>query len=508
MFFPSSDGSLAHAPLTSRSASLPIRLRVEFLLGLSIFCCTVSALRGNVVLDWNAVVLDAIRAESTSPPLASRNLAILHAAIYDTVNSIHRTHQPYRVVLDPPPQVEVERSVGAAGFEVASNLFPSFRARFEALFLAQVGPGGLTRAPDSDLELGRRVAAQILDARAADGSSTERPYIPDERPGQWRRTAPFFRPPLTPYWRYVIPFCLPDVEIIELKPPPALGSAEYAASLDEVRSLGGAVSARRTAEQTEIARFWSDFSYTATPPGHWLEIAADIARDVQLPLAGTARLFALLSLAQADAAILCWEAKYRYHLWRPITAIQRADEDGNPATIGDPNWDHFLAAPPFPSYTSGHSTFSQAASRVLTHFLGRDAIRFGARSDALPGVIRTFDSLAACADEIGMSRIYGGIHFRFDNVEGKRTGRLVGDYVSANFLLPLDSLPRLDLLSAAPDWTLLRVHGRRGHECVVESSPDLLRWRPVGTNTAMTGGFYLGDTTPMAAARFYRVIER
>lgn len=508
MCFPNSDRKATSANSALWSPMPRLCPWLPALVALCLLCCSGEVARGNVVLDWNAAVLDAIRAESTSPPLASRNLALLHTALFDTVNSILRTHQPYRVELDAPPEANVEHAACAAGFEVAGALFPSFRARFESLLLSQTGSASLTQPPDPSLEFGRRVALQILEARAADGSSTDIPYIPSESPGQWRRTAPFFRPPLAPQWRYVTPFCLPDVEMIALIPPPALDSAEYAKALAEVQALGGSASTLRTAEQSEIARFWSDFSYTATPPGHWLEIAADIARDAHTPLPETARLFALLSLAQADAAIFCWEAKYRHNLWRPITAIQRADEDGNPATVGDPNWNHFLAAPPFPSYTSGHSTFSAASSRVLARFLGGDSLHFSARSDSLPGVVRTFSSLAACADEIGMSRVYGGIHFQFDNVEGKRTGALIGDYVSACFLLPLDSLPRLELLEASPDWTLLRVHGRRGHECVVESSTDLLRWIAIGTNTAMTGGFHLGDPARKAAARFYRVLER
>jgi hypothetical protein len=164
--------------------------------------------------------------------------------------------------------------------------------------------------------------------------------------------------------------------------------ADYAAAYNEVKALGSKTSTIRTAEQSQIAVFWSDFSYTATPPGHWHEIAATIARDRGLALAETARLFALISVAQADSAIVCWETKYRYNLWRPITAIRRGSEDGDDATEADPVWTHFLNSPPFPAYTSGHSTFSKSSAVVLTRFLGTDAVNFSARSDSLPGVCR------------------------------------------------------------------------------------------------------------------------
>jgi hypothetical protein len=303
-------------------------------------------------------------------------------------------------------------------------------------------------------------------------------------------------------------FCLPSKDPFLPPPPPALDSAEYAAAFNEVKAIGAKNSATRTAEQSVIARFWSDFSYTAMPPGHWHEIAATISRQRGNTLAENARLFALIAVAQADSAIVCWEVKYRYNFWRPVTAIQRADEDGNPLTDADPAWEQFLPSPPFPSYTSGHSTFSKASSQVLTHFYGTDAISFTASSDTLPGVFRNFTSLALCADEIGMSRIYGGFHFQFDNLAGKATGKLVGDYIFANFLLPDARLPLLTIESAAAGQVQLRMHGHIGHDCVTEASPDLAGWLPISTNTAVVGGVLVADPdAPGQARRFYRVRE-
>ena len=178
------------------------------------------------------------------------------------------------------------------------------------------------------------------------------------------------------------------------------------------------------------------------PPGHWHEIAEVIAASRTNTLTDNALMFALLSLAQADAAIVCWEAKYRYNFWRPVTAIQNAAA-GNPATVADTNWFHFLNAPSFPEYTSGHSTFSKASATVLAAFYGTDAISFTVGCDSLPGVYRSFTSLSACADEVGMSRIYGGIHFMSANVDGKACGASVANYILGHFLLPNSNRPQL-----------------------------------------------------------------
>jgi hypothetical protein len=462
----------------------------------------------NPVIDWCALMLDAIRTDTTNPTLSSRNLAILNVATYDAVNSITRTHQPYLIQSNAAPTTSLDAAIHAAGREVMLALYPSFRPRTEELFAQRRATLPATADVTNGLALGRDIAQKIIAHRSADGANTDVPYIPSAAPGQWRRTPPFFRPPLTPQWRYVRPFCLPSLTPFLPVDPPALDSPEYAQALNEVKRLGSMDSPERTAEQTEIAHFWSDFSYTAMPPGHWHEIAATIAQSRNLPVPESARLFALLGMAQADAAILCWEAKYRWNLWRPVTAIQRANEDGNPLTQPDPNWEQLLAAPPFPAYTSGHSTFSKASAQVLTRFFGTDAITFTARSDTLPDVRRSFQSLAVCADEVGMSRIYGGIHFSFDNEEGKRTGGLIGDYVSANYLLPNESLPRIAFERMTNDLPVLRIHGHVGEPLQLEFSLDLVHWQKLLTNQAVVGGTAVASVRAIGSEPvFYRVCE-
>jgi len=483
-----------------------MKLATKRLGWLAVAWLAAAPLHANAVLEWNALMMQAIRASNTAPTLSTRNLAILHLAFYDAIAALDGTHQPYRLQPPAPAGASPLAAVAAAGREVMRALYPSFEARTEELYLFQErdfppGPSGT-----DGVAVGLRAARGILAERGADGSSTQVPYIPSNEPGQWRRTPPFYRPPLDPHWRYVKLFAIPEVEPFMPPPPPALTSEEYARDFNQVKILGERNSLIRTAEQSLIAVFWSDFSYTAMPPGHWHEIAATIAAQAGLSLPETTRLFALLSLAQADAGIVCWEAKYRYNFWRPVTAIQRADEDGNPDTAADPAWDHYLVAPNFPEYTSGHSTFSKASAEVLTWFFGTDAITFPTISDSSPGVTRTFHSLAACADEVGMSRIYGGIHFEFANREGKRSGAKVAHYVLANYLLPNAALPLVRLEQASPSGTRLRLHGHVGRTCVLEASSDLRAWAPVSTNVAVAGGCVVEDA-PAAPARFYRVVE-
>lgn len=459
-------------------------------------------LRANPVFDWTELMIDAIRVDNSGPTLSSRNLAILHTSIYDAVNSLERTHQPYRFQLPANADTSLEAAAVGAAHEVIIHLYPGVSARGDQMLQEFQGTNSANAAVTDGLKLGREIAGMALLNRQNDGASVDVPYIPSAEPGMWRRTAPFFRPPIAPHWRYVDFFGLFDVEEYLPKEPPRLDSAEYAASYNEVKLWGAKDSRVRTTDQTEVAHFWSDFSYTSMPPGHWHLIALTIARSKNASLPESARLFALLSMAQADAAVVCWEAKYRYNLWRPITAIQQGEQDGNSATEGDDAWDSLLAAPPFPSYVSGHSTFSKASAAVLASFYGTDQIAFSAQADGLPGVTRSFTSLSQCADEIGMSRIYGGIHFDFDNVAGKLSGAKIGDFIGRNYLLPLDRLPFVSI-SNFGGTAILNVHGMPQTRVITESSDDLAEWNPISTNSAASGGVQLRHES-IGQALFYR----
>ena len=462
----------------------------------------------NPVLDWNELLLNAFRADDSAPTLASRNLAILNTAIYDAVNSVESTHQPYRFLLQPSGEASAEAAAVGAAYAVAGLLYPEHQGQFEAAYASYTNGASAGPALSNGLELGRLIGNMAVDGRSADGSSTLVPYIPSDAPGQWMRTPPFFRPPVDPQWGFVDPFCLDDAESFMPPGPPALDSAAYASDFNLTKSIGGTASIERTAEQSAVSTFWSDFSYTVTPPGHWTSIATSIVQHEGSNLADTARLFALLSLAQADAAIVVWRAKYRYNFWRPVTAITRADEDGNAATDKDGAWQSFLSTPAFPEYVSGHSTFSRASAVVLTSFYGTDALSFSVGSDAVPGVLRNYQSVNDCVNEIAMSRLYGGIHFMSANLDGQACGAKVGQFICENFLLANAELPLLRIERVDSASETLRVHGHSGRTCIVESSYDLRSWQSICTNQVAMGGTVVTVTNlGNAAAGFFRLRE-
>jgi hypothetical protein len=241
---------------------------------------------------------------------------------------------------------------------------------------------------------------------------------------------------VVPQWRHVTPFGIPGDSAFRPPPPPALNSPEYTAAFNEVKSLGAANSTTRTAEQSQIARFWYGAAGTFTAGGYWNQIAQEVAVQRGNSLVQNARLFALLNMAQADATFAIWDAKYTYNFWRPVTAIRAADTDGNPDTAADPAWTPFLVTPNHPSYNSGHSGVSGAAAAVLAAFFGSDAIPFSFSSDGLPGVTRSYASFSAALQECSDSRVYAGIHWRFDVQTGQVVGNEVGDYIFSHFLRP------------------------------------------------------------------------
>jgi hypothetical protein len=389
----------------------------------------------DVVTDWNAAALDAIRVSRTSPPVASRALAILHVSIFDAVNGISRRHQAYVVPSAVPASASPEAAASAAAHRVLVTLFPDRADDFDELFETTLSTlrNGPQRA--SGVAWGEVVAEQILALRANDGADAVIAAPPwGDTPCAWVPTPPGFTPYLLPQWARVVPFGMVSSDQYRPPGPAPLASATWAEDYNEVKSLGALVGSSRTAEQSQIALFWADGAGTETPPGHWNHIAQDVVAITGASLEENARLFALLNIAMADAAISSWDAKYTYDFWRPVTAIRAGDTDGNSATMPDPTWSSFIMTPPFPDYVSGHSTFSAAAATVLALFHGTDDIGFITGSDALPGVSRHFPSFSAAAVEAAMSRIYGGIHFRFASQDGLTCGTQIGIWTFENYL--------------------------------------------------------------------------
>jgi hypothetical protein len=410
--------------------------RVQLSIITFILLATQPAVRADVVTDWNSAALGAIRLDKTPPPKASRALAILHAAIYDAVNGITRTHERYLIGGNAPASASVEAAAAAAAHRVLVSLYPAQQATFDAAYQASLASVADGPRKNAGVAWGESVATQLLAVRASDGFDATVPPPSGSGPGAWVPTPPAFAPYLLPQWAFLRPFCMTTSSEFRPPGPPALTSARYAADVNEVKQLGAATNSTRTAEQSMIALFWADGAATETPPGHWNSIAQDVGAAQGNTLEENARLFALLNLAMADAAVCAWDAKYAFNFWRPVTAIRNADTDGNADTEPDTAWRSFIATPPFPDYVSGHSTFSGAASVVLATFYGSDNIAFTTGSDALPGVERSFTSFSAAAAEAADSRLYGGIHFRSANEDGLHAGIAIGHVAAENFLLP------------------------------------------------------------------------
>lgn len=404
--------------------------------------CAVSAFgaASNSVLYWNEQALNVTRLARNPPPMSSLILATYHAAIFDAVNGITRTHQGW-LVRDPAPAgADIDAAVAGAAHTVMLALWSntSNPHNFQTIYekaLAAIPDG---QAKTDGIAWGEKVAKTILAGRANSGFDKPIPgkYSSTDQ-GKWRETPSAFRPPLLPFWGKVTPFVMTSPDQFRAPPPEDLGSKEYAEQLAFVAKRGARDNADRTEYETLSTPFWNDDLGTSTPPGHWNMIAADLAARRHLSVPDAARLFALLNFAEADAAISCWETKFYYNVWRPETALREMEAKINPNVELAPDFIPNMASPPFPSYTSGHSTFSAAGARTLALFFGSDDIEFSVTSDALPGAVRTFQKLSDAQKEAGMSRVVGGIHTMSDNLEAQKCGVKIADWVFEKALQPV-----------------------------------------------------------------------
>jgi hypothetical protein len=401
--------------------------------------------RPDAVLHWNAIARTAIRVDQTPPPIAARNMAVLSTAVCDSVSAVLDAKMALVIDVKVAPKmigdpVAVEAAAIASAHRVLVNLYPQQQAALDEAFCKSVSELPASPYRDPGVVLGRLIADKALEWRAGDCRYIGGTHQAREGFGLWRPTAPDFTPALIPDWAKAPAFAVREETLPKLKGPPALNSNEYWNALTEVRIVGARDSTVRTAEQTEIANFWADGVGTSTPVGHWNKIAADVSRTRGLSLADNARMFAMLNMCLADAGRVCWGIKFHTDFWRPITAIRLIADPAAPNVPLHPNWEPMLQTPPFPTYTSGHSTFSGAGAAALARFFGSDEIRFESTSEGLPGVRRTFPGFSAAASEAGRSRIFGGIHFEFDNADGLLMGKAVAENVIDNAFRPRPDL--------------------------------------------------------------------
>lgn len=386
-----------------------------------------------IVTEWNVLALQVLAEGAVPNQYGSRAMAMVHTAMFDAINAVGQRYEPYH--LDLGPLVTSNTSKAAAGAAAAhrilSKLYPARATDFDALLATQltVIPEGTGKA--AGLLLGRVAADEIMLLRSNDGSAEAAavPFPDGTEPGEWRRTAVGMNP-LMPGWGAVTPWAMTSGQQFRTAGPPALDSPEYAAAYQEVAEIGSLTSTTRSPEQTVIARFWM-----TGIPDHIFAVARQMADEKALNIDDNARFFALMSIALADASICGWDMKYHFGFWRPVTAIREGENDLNPDTVGDPAWTALLPAPPFPEYVSGHSTTTATGIGLLIRFHGSENFAF-TRTSYTPNLEpRNFSNLWTMAEEVGMSRIYGGIHFSFSNQDGLTTGRQLGEYVFDNFLV-------------------------------------------------------------------------
>ena len=389
----------------------------------------------NPVLQWNRALLVIVRTPGAQPATIhpTRSFAIMHAAIYDAVNAIDKTHKSYFVNLRGVSQSASQDAAAAvAAHEVLVGLYPQFQAMLDAQLqqsLAQI-PDGAHKA--DGIILGQIAADGILALRSNDGSNAPPiPYVFGSAPGDYQSTPPNFpQQPQFTHWSHVTPFALERADQFRPGPPPDLTSERYATVFNQVKSLGIANSTAATADQALTGRFWN-----GAIQNYWNEITQTVAMERNLTTAQSARLFALLNLTFADGVIAFYDAKYVYNFWRPVTAIRAADTDNNPETLADPNWlPQSTNTAPDPSYPGAHAVISAAAASVLISFFDSDHFDLTVTSEVLEGVTRSFTRLSAAEEEATLSRIFAGQHFRSDLTAGQRLGRNVADFVVDNFL--------------------------------------------------------------------------
>src|SRR5215213_6165741 len=297
---------------------------------------TRTLMAADMVLEWNQVAVEATRVARLSPNAQTRALAMVHGAVFDAVNGIERGYAPYLVNRHAPIWASEEAAAAVAAHGVLVGLMPAQQTTLDAALASSLAAVPDGQAEDAGVAFGKLVADCMLAERADDGSTDVVTYVPGTGPDDWQPTPPGFAPAALPQWATVEPFGISSPDQFRADPPPSLDSPEFTQAFNEMKAIGVATNSTRTNEQTDIARFWAGPSGTVQPPGHWNSIARGVANAQDNSLAQNARMLALLNIGMADALIASWDTKYEYSFVRPVTAIQNADNDPNPDTVGDP----------------------------------------------------------------------------------------------------------------------------------------------------------------------------
>lgn len=401
-------------------------------LGAAVVLTTAAAARADIVMEWNAHAAQTIvTVGGQAPPRAFIRLAMVHLAIYDAVNAIEgRPFTPYGRGLKVNYPASREAAVATAAHDVLTALFPAQQTDLDAKYAASLAaiPDGARKV--NGISVGQRAAAAILALRANDGRDNTVTYVPLSGPGAWAPTPPALLPALSPETPYVQPFALRDASQFRPTAPPSLDSRKWARGYNAVKALGPAVGSTRTPEQTDIGRFWAD-----NPPLQWNRAWRALSEREGLGVMDNARYFAMLTTVSADALIGCWEAKYFYNFWRPVTAIRAGDTDGTDATSPDPAWIGLVPTPNHPEYPGAHGCLSAGSTETLKRFFGTDRIALTIDSN-VPNLlmpVRSYARFSDVLDEVLAARTYGGMHYPSSSRTGARLGKRVSRFVTQHF---------------------------------------------------------------------------
>ena len=413
---------------------------------LAILLAAPASVRADAVADWNLIAIQRIAEANPAhpPPVTFMDMAIVQAAIYDAVQAIERHYKPYHVEIEGASGSPAAATAKAAR-DVLVNLFPDQTPTIDNIYNQYLKDHSLSPA-DPGVAVGATAAAGIIALRANDGRFPpgQMPFVGGSNPGEWRPTDSFIGtppapPPFSPMaarWvANVTPFALKSGDQFRAGPPPPLTSPNYTRDYNEVKAMGARFNSSRSDAQTDLALFWA-----SNYPALWNRALRDIAEAQNLNIGDSARLFALVNLAMADAIVTAWDSKVAYVSWRPLTAIRSGNDDTNPDTVGDSEWQPLINNPNYPDHTSGANNNSGAATRMLELFFGTNEMSFIVRTTNAAAIqqTRTYSRFSDAAQDVVDARIYEGIHFRFADEDARKQGRHVAQWVFGHFLKPLN----------------------------------------------------------------------
>jgi hypothetical protein len=392
----------------------------------------------DMVLRWNRVMLDAVVVPGANPPtvFVHRPMAVVSAAMFDAANSFDRIFAPHVAYVEAPDGASRDAAVAQAAHDALVAVLPSLRATFDAALEGSLA-GLPAEAARDGARVGAAAAKAILERRAQDGwSRAPSDYLLPQLPGYWQPTPPANAAATFTHYPDVAGFVTPNGRRFSAEAPPELTSARYATDFNETKAIGALNSATRTADQTMMARLWHGVGTTTTSPTVWNLVLADAARARGWTGLEAARGFALMNMTQHDALLTAFTWKFHYGLWRPVTAIREADRDGNAATGADPGWTPLLNTPPYPGHPGNRACLSASQATLLEHLFERDdmAVRVTWNVPTGQPVTREYPGFRHLANEEADSRIWGGIHFRFESLVSQGTCSELANYIADNHL--------------------------------------------------------------------------